>query len=140
MVRAALAFVLGAVVWMAAFLLLTIGVAFVWPAYRVHGRTWFESGIFTFEPPMAVLNVVCWVLAAVLAGWLTGAVARRPEPVWALAVVLEGYLAVLHLILEWSTFPWWYNLAVVLTAAPAVLLGGKLAGRLARPASIATAL
>jgi hypothetical protein len=140
MLRAALAFVVGAVVWMAAFFVLTIAVAFVWPAYRAHGRTWFESGVFTFEPPMAALNVLCWVLAAVLAGWLTAAVARRPEPVWVLAIVLEGYLAVVHLILEWSTFPWWYNLGVVLTAAPAVLLGGKLAGRLARPAVMAPAL
>ena len=132
MVRAVLGFVIAAVVWMAAFFVMTFGVAFAWPAYAVHGRKWFESGIFTFESPMAAVNVVCWALAAVLAGWLAGAIARRREPVWALAAVLAGYLGVLHLFLEWPSFPWWYNLAVVLPAAPAVLLGGKLAAPFVR--------
>jgi hypothetical protein len=139
MVRAVLGFVVAAVVWMAAFTVLTFGVAFVWPAYAVHGRTWFESGVFTFEPPMAVFNVVCWALAAVLAGWVAAAIARRREAVWALAAVLAGYLGVIHLLVEWSTFPWWYNLGVVLPAAPAVLLGGKLAGRSVRSSSPAMA-
>ena len=48
---------------------------------------------------------------------------------WALAAVLAGYLGVMHLFLEWSTFPWWYNLGVVIPAVPAVLLGGALARR-----------
>jgi hypothetical protein len=56
-----------------------------------------------------------------------------------LAAVLAGYLGVIHLLLEWSTFPWWYNLGVVLLAAPAVLLGGKLAGRFVRSSSPAMA-
>jgi hypothetical protein len=34
--------------------------------------------------------------------------------------------------LEWPTFPWWYNLGVVLPAAPAVLLGGRRAAALVR--------
>jgi len=126
MIRAVLGFIVAAVVWMAAFFVITFAVAFVWPAYAVHGRTWFESGVFTFEPPMAAFNVVCWALAAVLAGWVAAAIARRREAVWALAAVLAVYLGVIHLLLEWSTFPWWYNLGVVLSAAPAVLLGGKL--------------
>ncbi len=139
MLRAVLGFVVAAVVWMAAFTALTFGAAFVWPAYAVHGRTWFESGVFTFEPPMAAFNVGCWALSAVLAGWVAAAIARRREAVWALAAVLAGYLGVIHLLLEWSTFPWWYNLGVVLPAAPAVLLGGRLVGRSVRSSSPAMA-
>jgi hypothetical protein len=139
MVRPVLGFVAGAVAWMAAFVALTFAIAFAWPAYAVHGQTWFESGVFTFEPPMAVVNVVCWALAAVLGGWLTASIARRPEPVWALAIVLAGYLSFMHLWLEWPTFPWWYNLGVALLAAPAVLLGGRLAGRFVRPAALVAA-
>jgi hypothetical protein len=41
--------------------------------------------------------------------------------------------------LEWSTFPWWYNLGVALPAAPAVLLGGKMAAGFARRATPAVA-
>jgi len=82
---------------------------------------------------MAALNVLCWALAAVLAGWVTAAIARRREPVWALAVVLASYLGAIHLYLEWPTFPWWYNLGVALPAAPAALLGGRLTARFVRP-------
>ena len=139
MVRGLLGFVIAAAAWLAAFFVMTFGVAFVWPGYAAHGSTWFESGVFTFEPPMAVVNVVCWALAEVLAGWLAVAIARRREPMWALAAVLAGYMSVLHLFLEWPRFPWWYNLAVALPAAPAVLLGGRLAGRFLRSSSPAMA-
>jgi hypothetical protein len=139
MVRAALGFIVAAIAWMAAFFTMTFSVAFVWPAYAVHGRTWFESGLFTFEPRMAVLNVVGWALADVLAGWLAVAVGRRREVVWALAAVLALYLASVHLYFEWSTFPWWYNWGVALPAAPAVLLGGKMAAGFARRATPAVA-
>ena len=137
--RAALGFLAGAVAWMAEFFAMTFLVAFAWPDYAAHGRTWFQSGVFTFEPPMAVVNVVCWALAAVGGGWLTAAIARRREPVWALAAVLAAYLGALHLVLEWPTFPWWYNLGVALPAAPAVMLGGKLAGRYVAPRVAAAA-
>ena len=128
MVRGVLGFVVGAVLWMAAFFTLTSLVAFVWPAYAVHGRAWFETGVFTFEPPMAALNVVCWVVAEVFAGWVAVAIGRRREAAWALAVVLALYLCVLHLYLYWPNFPWWYNVCVAGLAAPALLLGGTLAG------------
>lgn len=134
MLRGVLGFVVAAVLWMAAFFVLTVAIAAAWPAYAAHGRTWLESGVFTFEPPMAVLNVACWVLAEVFAGWVAVAIGRRREAAWALAAVLVAYLGTLHLFLEWATFPWWYNVAVVGLAAPAVLLGGKMAAGFVRRA------
>ena len=47
MVRAVLGFVVGGILWMPVFFALTFAVAFVWPAYAAHGRTWFETGVFT---------------------------------------------------------------------------------------------
>ena len=85
---------------------------------------------------MAAYNAACWALAEVLAGWIAVAVARRRQVAWALAAVLALYLSVLHLYLYWPDFPWWYNVAVALAAAPAVLLGGKLAGRFVRPSVV----
>ena len=128
MLRAVLGFVLAAVAWMPLFFLLTALVAFLWPAYAAHGRTWFETGVFTFEPPMAAVNVACWALAATFAGWIAAAIARRRAVVWALAAALTAYLGALHLVLYWSSFPWWYNVGVVASAAPAVLLGARMAG------------
>jgi hypothetical protein len=50
--------------------------------------------------------------------------------VWVLAALLGIYFAVLHFVVLWTRFPWWYNFGVVIPAVPAVLLGGRLANAL----------
>ena len=136
MVRGVLGFAAGVIVWMPVFFLLAALGNFIWPQYTTHAQAWFEQNVFTFPAPMAAYNAACWALAEVLAGWIAVAVARRRQVAWALAAVLALYLSVLHLYLYWPDFPWWYNVAVALAAAPAVLLGGKLAGRFVRPSVV----
>ena len=130
MMRGVLGVVVGAVVWMVGFLALAMVLAQLWPDYAIHGRQWTRQGVFTFTPPMACCNLVFWVLAESGAGWVAGKIATRREAVWVLAGLVGIYLAVLHLILYWPRFPWWYNLGVVIPAVPAVILGGKLANSL----------
>jgi len=132
MLRGVLGFAIGVVLWMPVFFLLVFLVALVWPEYASHGRTWFETGVYTFEAPMSVVNATSWALAAVSAGWIAVAIARHPRAAWALAAVLALYLGFLHLYLYWPNFPWWYNVAVAGFAAPAVLLGSKLASGFVR--------
>jgi hypothetical protein len=120
--------ILGAIVWMAVFLILATVLAHLWPDYAVHGRQWTTEKVFTFTPPMACCNLALWLLAAIAAGFVGGKIAKRPEAVWVLAGLLGIYLAVLHFVLYWSSFPWWYNLGVVIPAVPAVLLGARLGG------------
>jgi hypothetical protein len=120
--------ILGAIVWMAVFLILATVLAHLWPDYAVHGRQWTTEKVFTFTPPMACCNLALWLLAAIAAGFVGGKIAKRPEAVWVLAGLLGIYLAVLHFVLYWSSFPWWYNLGVVIPAVPAVLLGASLGG------------
>jgi hypothetical protein len=133
MVRGAIGVVAAAVAWMVAFFALAWLLALAWPDYALHGQTWFTSQRFEFTAPQAGFNVLFWALAEVFAGWVTVVIARRREAAWALAALIGSYLALMHLYLEWATFPWWYNLAVALPAVPAVLIGGRLAGRPARP-------
>jgi hypothetical protein len=133
MVRSVLGVVVGIVVWMVGFWILASLLAQLWPDYAVHGRQWIREGVFTFTPPMACCNLVLWVLAAIGAGWVAARIARRREAVWVLAGLLGIYLAVLHLVLYWLRFPWWYNLGVVVPVVPAVLWGAKLANSLRRP-------
>ena len=135
MVRSVIGVVAGAVAWMVGFWILAILLAQLWPDYAVHGRQWTREGVFTFTAPMAGCNLVLWLLAEIGAGWVAGRIARRGGAVWVLAGLLGVYLALVHLILYWSRFPWWYNLGVVVPAVPAVLLGGKLANSLRRPLS-----
>jgi len=127
MVRDVLGVVIGAVVWMLGFFVLALVLAQLWPDYAIHGRQWTREGMFTFTPLMACCNLVFWVLAEVGAGWVAGKVAKRRGALWVLAGLLAIYLVALHLVLYWPRFPWWYNLGVVISAVPAVLIGGKLA-------------
>ncbi len=127
MLRGVLGVVVGAVLWMVAFLALATVLAQLWPDYAIHARQWTRQGVFTFTPKMACFNLVFWLLAEIGAGWAAGKIAKRREAVWVLAGLAGIYLAVLHLVLYWPRFPWWYNLGVVIPAVPAVLLGGQLA-------------
>jgi hypothetical protein len=122
------AVVVGLVLWMLGFFALAILLGQVWPEYRVHARTWLAETRFTFTDGMAVCNLAMWAIAACGAGWAAVTIARRSGALWTLAAIVTGYLALLHLGLNWSQFPWWYNLGVVLPALPATILGGRLAG------------
>jgi hypothetical protein len=142
MVRSVLGVVAGVVLWAVGFYVLAIVLAQLWPDYGIHGRQWTQQGVFTFTALMAGCNLVFWVLAEIGAGWVAGKIGKRRQAVWVLAGLLGIYLATLHLVLYWPRFPWWYNLGVVITVVPAVLLGGKLANSLdtvGRKAAIAGA-
>ena len=133
MVRGVLGVVAGWVVWFVGFLALAILLAAVWPEYRVHGQAWMNDHVFDFPTPMAVFNVIFWILAEIAGGWVAMAMARRREAVPGTG----GYLLYEHLYAESADIPAWYNLAVAILGVPAVLLGGELAGRSAhrvRPA------
>jgi hypothetical protein len=142
MVRSVLGVVAGVILWAVGFYVLAIVLAQLWPDYGIHGRQWTQHGVFTFTALMAGCNLVFWVLAEIGAGWVAGKIGKRRQAVWVLAGLLGIYLATLHLVLYWPRFPWWYNLGVVITVVPAVLLGGKLANSLdtvGRKAAIAGA-
>jgi hypothetical protein len=129
MVRGVLGVVAGWVVWFVGFLALAILLAAVWPEYRVHGQAWMNDHVFDFPTGMAACNVIFWSLAEIAGGSVAMAIARRREAVWVLAAIVGGYLLYEHLYAEWANIPVWYNLVVALSAIPAVLLGGLLAGR-----------
>src|SRR5215471_977253 len=130
MARSLVSVVVGVVLGMVGFYVLAIGLAELWPDYAIHGRQWVRENVFTFTPPMAWCNLGFWVLAEIGAGWVAAKISMRRKAVWALAGLLGIYLAVVHLVLYWPRFPWWYNLGVVIPAVPAVLLGAKLANSL----------
>jgi len=139
MLRGALGVGVGWIVWLAGFMALAILLAAVWPEYGVHGRTWLNERVFDFPAQMAAFNVIFWILAEIASGWVAMFIARRSEALWVLAAIVGGYLAYEHLYAEWANIPTWYNLAVAITGIPAVLLGGKLAGRSAPSGRPATA-
>jgi hypothetical protein len=129
LIRPLLAVLTGAIVWMSGFLVLAQILVLLWPDYGIAARTWIHANVYTFTPPMAGFNASFWILAEIAAGWLAALIARRPQAVWTLAVLVMGYLCFVHLYSVWREFPWWYNLIVALASGPAVLMGGKLGAR-----------
>jgi len=127
MVRGVLGVLTGAVVWTIGFYALASALAQLWPDYAIHARQWLKEGAFTFTPPMACCNLALWALAEAGGGWVTAKISGRRAAVWALAGLIAIYLAVIHVVMSWPLFPWWYNLGVVIPALPAVLLGASLA-------------
>lgn len=123
--RIFLGIIAGGAVCNLGFMALTRGLAQVWPAYAAHGRTYLEQRVFTFTPPMAVCTLILWIVAAFAAGLVAMKIAYVWRAVQVLAALIVAYAAVVHLILHWPRFPWWYNLAVVLQMGPAVLLGAR---------------
>jgi hypothetical protein len=126
LLRAVLGVIVGVVLWMVGFLALARVLVMLWPAYAVPARIWSRTGAYTFTTPMSAFNVSFWILAEIAAGWLTAVIARRAGAVWALAVLVMGYLCFMHLYYAWHELPWWYNLIVAFSSGPAVLLGGRL--------------
>jgi hypothetical protein len=118
---------LGLVTCQAVFSAGAMAAMLLWPEYAVHGRRYLDSRIFTFTSAMACLNLVFWVLGEIGAGWATAKTARDHRAVWILAGLMEAYAAAVHLLLHWSRFPWWYNLAVVIPVVPAALWGARFA-------------
>ncbi|HEY5566138.1 MAG TPA: hypothetical protein VIM81_02695 [Gammaproteobacteria bacterium] len=133
MVRGALGIVVGAIAWMVAFFAVARLLFLMSPAYAAHAQTWMSAQVYEFTAPESGFHVLLWILAEIFAGWLTVVIAKRREASWILAALIGLYMAFMHLYYVWDSFPWWYNLAVVIPVVPAVLFGGKLAGRFARP-------
>ena len=127
MVRGVLGVLVGGIMWLLGFFALVILLGALWPDFAVHGRVWQREVVFAFTSPMACFLLLMWALAEIGGGWVAMKIAGHLEAVWVLAGLLVIYLAALHIVLYWPRFPWWYNLAVVIPAAPAVLLGGRLA-------------
>ncbi len=132
MIRGVLGVLGGGIVWWIGFWGCALLLALAWPAYATIGHQFVTTGAFEFTVPMAACNVVLWALAAIAAGWIAVAIARRREPAWILGALIMGFLCLMHLYLEWNRLPWWYNLCVALPSGPAVLLGSRLAARFVR--------
>ena len=109
------------------FLALAFGLAQLWPAYAVHGRTYLQQRFFTFPVPMAGCTLLLWATAAFAAGFVAMKITRTWRAVQALAALIVAYAAAIHLSLEWPRFPWWYNVTVVRQMGPPVLLGARSA-------------
>jgi hypothetical protein len=127
MLHRIIAVILGMIACQAVFSVLALATMQVWPNYASHAHHYLDQRIFTFTSIMACMNLVFWALGFIAAGWMTVRIARDSSAIWALAGLMELYAVYAHVVRSWSTFPWWYNIVVVCSVVPAVLVG-KLVG------------
>ena len=124
--RNVLAIVGGTVAGLGALALLARLLYEAWPGYASGAQAYGASGTYNFSPAMWACNAVFWIIAEIAAGYGTAWFAARREPASMLALMVMTYMCFMHLYREWSSFPWWYNLAVALPSGAAVWLGARL--------------
>ena len=130
--RSILSLVAGFVIWMAAFWIVMILMALVWPALREAARVYMgeDGGSYAvFTTPMLISFQFVWPVANAAGGFLTRVISNRQREVRWLAVLLTAYFAYNHWWALWNELPVWYNVIVVLPVAPMVLIGGLIGGR-----------
>jgi len=120
-------FTVGIALWWFLFFAIGIGFGLVWPEYREAARLMFqEDDMSGFGTPQLLLNFVLFLLAGTIVGWVVTLIAKGRTP----ALVLTGLMLVLmminHYILEWDSFPAWYNLIVPLIISGAIFAGSRL--------------
>jgi len=125
--RAALAVIVGIVVWWLLFFAVGIGVGAAWPDYRIAARFMFqEDDLSHFTTPMLFANWLVFLGAGVGSGWLTAFVGRSRLSTLVLTGLFLAYMILNHYVLVWDELPGWYNLIVPFVIAGTILLGGRV--------------
>ena len=113
--------------WWLLFNVLTILLAMTWYDFAQAGSLALRSRDYSaLTTPMLVILLAMWSCAYLGAGWVTVLISRHPQHIWIMATPWFLYLATMHLYVEWSSFPPWYNLGVVMFVYPLTWLGGRL--------------
>ena len=123
--RHILGIIAGAAVCNYGFMVLVLGLAQVWPTYATHVNVYRQQNLFMFPPALAATTVLLWMIAAFAAGFVAMKITRTWRAVQVLTALVVTAAVLVHLILSWATFPWWYNIALVLLFGPAILLGAR---------------
>ena len=107
-----------------------IGFGFIWPEYREAARMMFEENDMSgYTTGLLLLNWVLFIVNGIVVGLVTGIVGRSRLPALILASLMLVLMVINHYVLEWDSFPAWYNLIVPLIIAGSIVLGGRLRTR-----------
>jgi hypothetical protein len=120
MKRAILAFIAGALVWVAVVSVLNWGLRIIIPGYAA------AEPAMAFTLGMMAARLIIAALTSLAAGAVCAVIAPASRRVpWVLGVALLAGFIPEHVKL-WSLFPPWYHLTFLLTLVPLVVLGARL--------------
>lgn len=119
MLRSILAVVAGSVVWM----VVALGLDFLLISMFPH---WADSRGRVESIPVLFLMLSYSTGTEVLAGYVTGWVARRREVMHALVLgLLQFAMGIVATIKMWDTAPAWWHVAILALVVPATVAGGQ---------------
>lgn len=115
----------GGFVWMFLFPVLIWLTSLSWPSLQHALQAFRETHRFDVfsSTSMLLLFQLLWLLTHSIAGFVTALISRRRTEALILMGIVVAYLAYRHFWTEWDQFPAWYNLAVVILAAPMFFVG-----------------
>ena len=125
--RSMSAVVLGLILWIFLFFVIGIGIGQVSPEYREAARLMLqESDMSGFGTPQLLLNFLLFVIAGLFVGWLATMVGRNRVPAIVLSVSFLIVMMINHYILEWDSFPAWYNIVVPFAISISIAAGSQI--------------
>lgn len=125
--RAIVGVLAGLVLWWFLFFAIGIGFGLVVPEYGEAARMMFqEQDTSGFTTPLLFMNWVLFVIAGLVVGWATSLIGRSRQSTPVLSAAFLIFMVVNHYVLEWDSFPVWYNLIVPLIIAGTILVGGRI--------------
>ena len=114
----------GFLLWWFLFFVAGIGIGVVLPDYREAARLMFQEGDMSgYTTPLLLCNYFLFITNGLIVGLVTTLLSKSRFPVYILTGVFFTYMIVNHYVLEWDSFPGWYNLMVPFIVAGAILLG-----------------
>lgn len=121
MKRIVLALIAGLIAWLAIVSVLDLILRAFIEGYAAGEPT------FTFTSAMLFWRLVLAVIASLVTGALVAWIApASPRVPWILGMLLLAMSLIEHVMI-WNGFPVWYHLTFLLTLAPLVALGARLA-------------
>jgi hypothetical protein len=109
---------------MIAVIVLSIGTDFIFSAVGIFPPI---DGIVPFDPWMLAVALAYRCVFTVLGGYITAALApARPMRLVTISGIVGIVVAIIGTIVGWDLSAHWYPIALVITALPCSLLGGKL--------------
>lgn len=126
--RSIIALVAGALVWSFLFPALIGLASLFWPALDETLEVFKHTHRYDVFNSTSILLLFqsLWAITNCTVGFVTTLISKRKTEALILMGLLVAYFAYRHFVTDWDQFPAWYNVLVVVLAAPMVFVGAMI--------------
>ncbi|MET0656768.1 MAG: hypothetical protein ABW110_01265 [Steroidobacteraceae bacterium] len=126
--RSIVALIAGGLVWAFLFPSLVWLVSLFWPALDKSLEIFRQTHRYDVFSSTSILLLfqLLWAITNCTVGFVATLISKRKTEALILMAILVAYFAFRHFWTEWDQFPAWYNVLVVVLAAPMVVVGATI--------------